>query len=297
MKKIPVSDTVRYAYSFTFGHLGTIIGLIWLPTVILAIAGYFVMAYYYGTVPDAVTQGNPVAIGQSALAVMAWGVVSMLLYAISYSAVTRQALGLRQGSAVIYFHFGAGELRVFGLMLGLTAVLSVFIVADFAFSGIFSTFAAKVPALKAAAPIAYLAGLCAIFYAMVRLSFLALPATVAEDSVALGRAWELSRGNFWRIVAIGLSTLLPLFLVMGMAEITILGPDAMVSHVATKGSSSAEEMRAMAAQMRAASQQLPLLSGLAFLIAPFLTGLTVAPAVFAYRALTSTRDSALPQQG
>ena len=54
MKKIPVLDSIRYAYAFTFGHLGTIIGLIWVPMVILAVAGYFVMSYYYGGVPEAV---------------------------------------------------------------------------------------------------------------------------------------------------------------------------------------------------------------------------------------------------
>ena len=44
MRKIPVLRTIAEGYAFTFGHLGTIIGLIWLPMVIVAIAGYFVMS-------------------------------------------------------------------------------------------------------------------------------------------------------------------------------------------------------------------------------------------------------------
>ena len=45
----------------------------------------------------------------------------------------------------------------------------------------------------------------------------------------------------------------------------------------------------MAEQMRDASEHLPVLYGLTFLIAPFLIGLALAPAAFAYRALTDAR--------
>ena len=34
MTKIPVLDTIRAAYRFTFTHLGAIIGLIWLPMIL-----------------------------------------------------------------------------------------------------------------------------------------------------------------------------------------------------------------------------------------------------------------------
>jgi hypothetical protein len=41
--------------------------------------------------------------------------------------------------------------------------------------------------------------------------------------------------------------------------------------------------------MHAMARHLPVLSGLTFLFAPFATGLTLAPAAYAYRALTETR--------
>lgn len=287
MKKIPVRDTIAYGYSFTFGHLGTIIGLIWLPMVIVAVAGYFVMSGFYNSVPDAVSAGNPVVVGQSYLVVMVWWFASLLLYSMMYVAVMRQALGLREGPAVVHFHLGIAEWRVFGVILGLFAIALVFLMGDGALLALFKGLGAKVPAVMALGALVYLAGLLAIVYAMVRLSFLAIPATVAEDTIALGRGWELSRGNFWRIFAVGVATLLPLLLVMGVAEVAIMGRDFFIPKVLGPQVDAAQRMQAMAAQMRAASGQLPLLSGLAFLLAPFLTGLTMAPAAFAYRALTA----------
>ncbi len=295
MKKIPVRDSIVYGYSFTFGHLGTIIGLIWLPMVIVAVAGYFVMSGFYGSVPDAVSAGNPAAVGQSYLLVTAWWFASLLLYAMMYTAVTRQAMGLREGPAAIHFHLGAAEMRVFGVILGLFAIALVFLMGDRALLALFKGLGAKVPALMSVGALLYLLGLLAIIYAIARLGFLAIPATVAEDTVALGRAWELSRGNFWRMVAVSLATLLPLFIVMSLAEVAILGSDFFLPKTMVANADAAQRLQSMAAQMRAASGQLPLLSGLSFLLAPFLAGLTMAPAAFAYRALTAPETPSMRQ--
>ena len=126
MKKIPVLKTITYGYSFTFGHLGTIIGLIWLPMVVVAIAGYFVMSQYYGTFPTAMEQGNPAAAGQSALLVLFWSIASLLISSVMYAAVTRQALGLKHGTTLINFTFGVMELRVFAAIAALLAILFFF---------------------------------------------------------------------------------------------------------------------------------------------------------------------------
>jgi len=49
MNKIPVGETIRFAYAFTFGEIGTIIGLIWIPTLINAVATFFALRAYYAT--------------------------------------------------------------------------------------------------------------------------------------------------------------------------------------------------------------------------------------------------------
>ncbi|MEJ0044147.1 MAG: hypothetical protein WDM81_18895 [Rhizomicrobium sp.] len=40
MNKIPVGETIRFAYAFTFGEIGTVIGLVWIPLVINAVGAF-----------------------------------------------------------------------------------------------------------------------------------------------------------------------------------------------------------------------------------------------------------------
>lgn len=294
MKKIPVLDSIRYAYAFTFGHLGTIIGLIWVPMVILAVAGYFIMSYYYNSVPAAVSAGDAIAAARAGMLLIGWSLASLLLSAIMYVAVTRQALGLREGPAVVHFALGLPEFRVFGTVLGIFALALFFLMLDVGLIGGVAALAAKVPLANAAVGLFGLVALFAIVYALIRLSFLAIPATVAEGKVGLARAWELSRGNFWGIVAVGLATLGPIMLIALTAEVAILGPGFFLHNTAIPTNDTAQQMHDMAEQMRTASEHLPVLYGLSFLMAPFFIGLGLAPAAYAYRALTSGKaaDSA-----
>jgi len=284
MRKIPVWKTVAQGYAFTFGQLGTIIGLIWLPMVIAAVAGYFVMSQYYSALPPAIEEGDPAAAGRAALIVILWSVISLMLSSIMYTAVTRQALGLRHGPALISFHFGACEWRVFGALAALIAILILFLSIYLSAMGLLlKQTAPGAPPNMGAGPLA-LVFLPALFYAMVRLSFLLIPATVAEGTIGLARSWQLSGGNFWRIVLIGIATLAPLFILAGVAEIAILGTGALVPHNVPAGDADAQ-LRELVREMRAASPHMPLLYGFSFLIAPLGMGLGLSPAAFAYLAL------------
>ena len=59
MNKIPVGQTIRFAYAFTLGEIGTIIGLIWVPTLINAVATFFVLRKYYDTLINSFESGMP----------------------------------------------------------------------------------------------------------------------------------------------------------------------------------------------------------------------------------------------
>jgi hypothetical protein len=290
MRKIPVWKTIADGYGFTFGQLGTIIGLIWLPMVTLAVAGYFVMAQYYSNFPAAMEQGNAAAAGQAALVVIAWSVVSLLLSAMMYTAVTRQALGLRHGPALLSFSFGITELRVFGAIMSLIFLMVFFLIVYAVFISTGSILVkASLPAASQQTGAAVLglfaiALLCAIFFVMVRVSFLMIPASVTEGNFGLARSWQLSGGNFWRIFLVGLATLAPLLIVTAAAELAILGPDFFMPHNLPAGDADAQ-LKDMIAQMRASSPHMPLLYGFSFLIAPLVTGLGLAPSAFAYLAL------------
>jgi hypothetical protein len=250
---------------------------------ISVVTGYFVMAHYYSVVPDAISSGNAVAVAQAGMLMVGWSVVSLLLSAMMYVVVTRQALGLREGPAVFHFAFGMPELRVFGGLLGLTALLILFVVASLMIAGLVSALGKSVAALVGVLEV------MAIVYAMIRLSFLFIPASVAEGKVGLAESWQLTSGNFWNIVAIGFAVMVPLMIVVGMTQVLVAGPDALLSNPAPPGADAAQHMKAMADQMHAMARHLPILSGLTFLFAPFATGLTLAPAAYAYRAVRDGR--------
>ena len=58
MNKIPVLQTIKESYRFTFGGLGTVIGLIWLPIIIMTVGGYFAMVPYISGMAGALESGD-----------------------------------------------------------------------------------------------------------------------------------------------------------------------------------------------------------------------------------------------
>jgi len=120
--------------------------------------------------------------------------------------------------------------------------------------------------------------ICATIYVFVRLYFVLAPVTVAEEQISLGRGWQLTAKNFWRIFLVLLATVGPIFLIIMIAEAVIVGPDAMMSG-ADAG------FAATAARMEKMRPHLPMLYGLSFVLSPFLFGLLMGASAFAYRAL------------
>ena len=287
MSKIPVVQSIRFAYTFTFAHLGAIIGLIWIPMLIVSVGSFFAFSYYTSSFAAALSQGAPEAAGQAAALMSGWSVIALVLYAMMYTAVAELALGLRKDAPLLHFALGKREMRVFG---GIAALLAILIGFFLAYLAVVAIVAGLVGASGAAAAIgaAAIVGYLAIIFVLVRLSFLMIPATVAEDKVGLGRSWTLTNGNFWRIVAIGICTLLPLFLLILIAEAAILGPDAMPLPA---GNGITGQMQAAAQQMSVMNVHLPALMGLSFVVSPLIAGLTIAPACYAYRALVPAKGS------
>ncbi|HXC54377.1 MAG TPA: hypothetical protein VNU97_03715 [Rhizomicrobium sp.] len=292
MIKLPVGQTIRFAYAFTFGEIGTVIGLIWIPTLINAVASFFVFRNYYSDMASAVDGGTPV-MGQGFGLVFLYSVAAVLIFAMIAVAISRQALGLRQGPAFAHVSLGSAELRVFGGFFGLYMLLLLFVfalalaVALLAVAGaaLAKSGAAAEQVVGGAAVLLGLAGFVALFYVFIRLSFLFIPSAVNEGEFGLTRSWELTRGNFWRIVAVGLATLLPAVLIVGAIQVAILGPDYFTVEMAMI-SDPAHAAKHMAEQMRLVSARMPLILGLGFVVTPVTQGLLFAPAAFAYKVLS-----------
>ena len=276
MRRLPVLETIRQAYGFTFANLGAIIGVIWLPMVISTVAGFFVTQQYSAQIQAATASGNAAAAGPAVLVMLVYLLAKLVLTAMMYVPVAQLVLGQRQGGAMLHFAFGALEWRMFrtlfGLMLFLLppALLLVLAAQNVLAGGIAGT-----PPLRLlASELAFVALYAGLMFVAVRVAALLVPIVVAEEKPALVRSWTLSAKNFWRLLGVLLGAALPLVLVMAAIELALLqaaGGDVGGSQIGL-----------------ASGPNAPLIAGLEFLMAPLLIGLTVSASVFAWKALSRT---------
>jgi hypothetical protein len=287
MTKLPMGSTIRHAYTFTFGELGTIIGLCWLPLVLIAILQF--LPYAFGGDPMGAPE-NATAQGRHGLENLVSSLVMILLYAIAYVPVTQQALGLRHGPAVVHFALGLPEFRVFGALLLFFLVIFAMAVGI----GILGLVAGGVSAMTGKNPVAglgfalvILAAVVGFIYAIVRLGFLIVPVTVAENQVSLTRAWILTRGNFWRIFAILAAVLVPLYLLHLGGLVALVGPGLF----APLPSNPTLAEQVLASRFALVGKHIPEYIGLTLILAPFNIGLGIGAAASAYRALAPSSSA------
>jgi hypothetical protein len=304
MNKIPVTQTVAEAYRFTFGGLGKVIGLIWLPIVILTVGGYFTLVPYFSGMAAAFESGDVSQQGPLMLRQLAFEIVTVVLMAMIAVAITREILKPVKRPPFLRFALGPTEFRVVGGFFGLFVLMIVFaiglaiigLIAGFAINAVLPAAAAAVAGAglpSRAVTIATLVGLIgclALIYVIARLGFLLVPAAVMEGGFGLERSWKLTKGNFWRIFLIAVATLVPVMIAAMVLDAAVMGPDVLNPHIELLRDQAAQ-MRHSAEQMRLMAAHLPLMMGIGFLLAPFTYGMTFAPAAFAYRALTSKADT------
>ena len=205
MQPLPVLAVIREAYVFTFTHLGAIIGLIWLPMVIVTVGDFFVTQAYSQQAQQALAAGGAAAAGPAVLIQFGFLRVRLALYGMMYVPVAQLALGQRQGGAMVHFAFGLPEWRMFRALLGLMllAFLAggslISLLAGLALS---PGGAAQRPAGAAGgsrhAAVLLRRDLCRRAHG---LSGWPPMAWCAEEGPALARALILPRpGNFWRLL-------------------------------------------------------------------------------------------------
>jgi hypothetical protein len=273
VKKLPVIAIIREAYDFTFANLGAIIGLIWLPMVLVTVGEFFVSQNYGSQVQAALEAGDANAVGPAALVMFLFALAALALYAMIFTAVTQLAMGQRAPGAMLHFTFGALEWRVFRTLFGIVLFLLPGYLLLLLSSGRLD--AASIGTPQGAASLLTTAVLvCAMIYFAVRLTGVLLPVVITDGKAIIVRAWTLGAGNFWRLLGVMAGVILPLYIVMIFVMAGIVGSGLTPGAMPTP-----EEVRAISAANR------PLIAGLGFLVAPLLIGLTVSASVFCWRAL------------
>jgi hypothetical protein len=277
MTKIPVGQVVRQAYAFAFTEIGTVIGLIWIPAAVQAAANFFILRAYYPALADAIDSGT-VPGGAVALLPFLLIAISLLAFAMIGVAIARQVLGQHPGDVVAHIAFGAAELKVFGNFFLLYGLVTLFSFVLILVSGL-----AMALAGPGAVAVAFSVGLGALIYCGARLGVLLIPAIVDGADIGILKSWQLTGGNFWRIVGVMLATLVPLGFVVDI--VTSLFMQVPPAPAAVPGTW--EGMTHLfAGQLRAMQPNLPVLIGVALVLSPLTYALAFAPAAFAYRALT-----------
>ena len=298
MKKVPIVETIVSAYRFTFGDLGMVIGLIWLPLVIYTLGQFFVTNYV-----EAVSPADPGATGQATAILFGFSLVSVFLTAMIGVSLTRQAIAPRGAKVVAQFVISAAEFNYFFALLGvfliMIAVYVASLIADFFLASLRNALAGGLAAaiganaLKLATVVLlFVLDLAVLLFIGVRLAFLVAPVTVAEGRIDLVRAWKLSRGNFWRMFSVILLTVGPIFVLGEIAFAVIVGPAYVIQFVrAFLGALDAVALGAAPSaelfdRLPDIASKTPMLLGLSFLLAPFTYGLLYAASAFTYRSLT-----------
>ncbi|HEY2069043.1 MAG TPA: hypothetical protein VGG48_05775 [Rhizomicrobium sp.] len=241
MNKIPVGHVIGQAYGFAFGSFLSNLGVAWLPLLIYGAAGWFALPSVFQSMShmmDTVatiqpgTQADPMVmmgpIMQFYRILLLLSLLQFLIRTEIMLGITRNALGLAKGPTFVFLSVGAPFWRLLGsyfivsiflivlyigvwiamLLIGL--LVGLIAAASFSGGGDHTTLAAGL--LGGGVVLGEIAIFSVMLFAFVRLTFLLTPAVVAEERLAVTRSWELTRGNFWRSVLIGIAIFFPLMI-------------------------------------------------------------------------------------
>lgn len=242
MNKIPVFATIGGAYRFAFGRFFGNLGVVWMPAALLLLGAWYLIPLYAATFSTMISAAggkpDPVLVFAGIqnlyrFVILFWiGVV--LMRAEMMLGLTRRALGLATGPSFVFLSLAKPFWRLsgayFAVMIILwvveTVLIAVLVVIALITGGtailsMGSDKAALAPFAVVAAIIGIAAVLCALFYIAVRLTFLLTPVIVAEERFDLIRPWRLGGGNFWRIFAVGVSTFVPILILIGAVSVPL----------------------------------------------------------------------------
>jgi hypothetical protein len=274
VRRVPVVATVREAYAFTFANLGGIIGLIWVPMLLLTVTGFFSSQHLYNDAIEAMASDNAARMGPSLLLWLGYVVSALLLQAMMFTSVTQLALGARSAPVFAHFAFGPLEWRMFRAMAGFAMLMLVVFLAG---NILISAAAARAPQALALLVLAFY-GVLLVFIARL---FLLLPAiAVADSGPVMRRVWLVSAGNFPRLFAVLMAIAVPVFILSMLLLVPVAGH---APPPPTRGGLQLDQLEMMV-WLR---EVLPYVWGLIFLVWPLLAGLIAGAGVSAWRSLTS----------
>ncbi|HEY1631254.1 MAG TPA: hypothetical protein VGF56_08055 [Rhizomicrobium sp.] len=224
--KIPVGRTIEGAYGFAISNFLNILGIAWFPVVAffavlvgLGVAMAPTLRPLLNGTPDMGAIGPIIGLGLLAV------ILLIVVFSMIQVGILRQALHKHEGPAFFYFSLGAPVWRLIGatFLVGVVFWLIGLALVAIGFIAWNVTGNMSQPGVWLLRSAVIVVEVCAFFYIAVRLSFLLPAVVVAEDSIGIGRSWELSAGSFWRIFVIYLACHIPLGIVAGVVGLLLTG--------------------------------------------------------------------------
>ena len=246
MEKMPAGATIARAYGFLIRRFLGNLGLAWLPVAIYAAGAGALAPFFFARAARIAEFGPGIALWREEIELLTLFVAGLAIIAVPAVALSRLALGLEKDRFLAHFTFGAREARLFlaGLRLllvfaaiaiavGAAAYLLVWAVASFDImpiplydNGLPSLTAIwESPTLGMGVSAAETIAAAAMLYAGVRCGFFLPSLAACDEEVSLRRCWELSAGQFWRMLAVVLAIVIPVWALGIAGSYFALGAD------------------------------------------------------------------------
>jgi hypothetical protein len=303
MKKIPLGSAIAGSYGFLFTNIISIIGTMWLPVLLFAaLMAAFVCQmipheWFQGHFPEHIAKDDMhrlliahLPIFVTAIPVMV--LASMLMKAMINVGILRHAIGEKTSTTFIWFSLGGRVWRMVAMSL---LFLVVYVVLEISAIILFAVLNVALHAMPfiphvvqglANAALA-VAAFLAIMYVIVRLFFFLPAVIVAEHRISPSRAWDLSKGNVWRIVVLLLAVIVPVCVLTGVVVcatlFTTVVPEAMRHH--PKGPEQVFEF------LKSVLPVLPAIAGIYLVSIVAVTGLALGAMGRAYKAVTAPDEA------
>jgi hypothetical protein len=249
--QIPVGRTIEDGYSFGFRKFFAVLGVVWLPYLLLGILAVFLLGDFATRFLPALRQMSadhafgPHGFDSRVLAplhaisgyIWLFTIAALLVTAMVEVGVMRKALGLSTGPTLVYLSFSSAFWRMVGafvllwlIWIGLIIGLAIAVGIGAALSLSFVPGNGRYVLIGVAGIIAF----CAAVYIIVRLIFFLPAVVVAEERIGIGRSWQLGGGNFWRIFIVAIAIVVPIafafWILVNVAESFIPWPEFPHTH-------------------------------------------------------------------
>jgi hypothetical protein len=250
MNKLPVFKTVGQVFGFVVERrFFTLLRLIWFPAFLSVVAGVGPAAYQIqklGADPEppqlVALYGDPTYQLLAGINVVASFVLSAIIAVCVHRLIFFDD---RRPGTFFYLRLTGDELRYMAALFLYTLLLliafAIPLIAHFAIAaqeapGIVNDPAAAAGMLKdPRALIAFALGLVFLLVAVTRFG-LVFPTIVAEGRLSFARSWQLTRGNFWRLIGFWIVTgILAFLLIMLLVIVLAAAVAAMVGSVMLGG--------------------------------------------------------------